>query len=146
MTSSASNEYSHNFNITQPVTKSVLKSSSPFSNLPFITTTPPSVNNAAPHPPPRLHRLRTFAQAAGIIMCYNSNFASPFRTEYTGSGGCINVSRDWNDHIFSARATNGYCINYENSNCGGAQYATIDVEGWRGLPQGHLTSSFRCYD
>jgi hypothetical protein len=86
------------------------------------------------------------AQAAGIIMCYNSDFARPCRTENTGSGGCINVASDWNDHIYSARATNGHCINHEHADCGGAQYATIDVEGWRGLPQGHLTSSFRCYD
>lgn len=86
------------------------------------------------------------ANAAGIIMCYNSDFNAPCQTRNTNNGGCINVDSDWNDHIFSARANGGYCINWEHSDCSGAQYVIIDVEGWRGLPQGHLTTSFRCYD
>lgn len=84
------------------------------------------------------------ASAAGVYACYKRGFAGPCKRFTRTGSGCVNVDRQLNDHVYSARALDGYCKQYEHANCKGNMWNILDEEGYWALPKGHLTSSFYC--
>ncbi|KAK4204754.1 hypothetical protein QBC40DRAFT_249821 [Triangularia verruculosa] len=88
--------------------------------------------------------------AVGIEVCYFSGFTD-CKTITGASGQCLFVSGPYNDHVFSARAASGTrrCDSYNHVNngaCGSVLVQGIDQAGYSGLPSGHLTSGFVCYN
>ena len=87
--------------------------------------------------------------AVGIQVCYSSGFAN-CETLVGGSGQCLFVNPQYNDHVYSARANSDTrsCDSYDNINngaCADLLVSGIDSAGYSGLPNGDATSGFVCY-
>jgi hypothetical protein len=87
------------------------------------------------------------ANAASVLMCYESDFVDCVDV-IAPNGQCVYAPSRYNDHVFSARATTGHhCDSYDVAcDSGSMLIQGIDRVGYRGLPNGHRTSGFVCYD
>lgn len=87
------------------------------------------------------------AHAASIRMCYNADFKDCIDVA-APHGQCVYVNKAYNDHVYSAKVPIGHhCDSYDVACAPGSMLIQgIDREGYRGLPEGHRVSGFKCYD